>query len=341
MSTQCKCVIWDLDNTVWDGVCLEGPVQARPEIRETISTLRERGIIHSVASRGEMDVALQALEEQDLAGYFLVPKINWLPKPTNILGIVRELNLSLDAVAFVDDDPFECEQVAFMLPGVRVVAAGEAAALPGKPDFSPEQLTEEAVHRSRLYEEEQQRKSAETAYASREEFLRSCEMKLSVRQMAPGDVPRVRELMTRTHQLNTTGVLLSEEELGRILAGIEPVRKVQVAELSDRFGWCGVVGVALAEEIGNAWTLSLFALSCRVMGRGIERAFLAVLVREAMRRGSPRINALYRETGRNRMMRAMYQMAGFRQEGSPAGAVLTFNFQDGHALTIPQWVSIT
>jgi FkbH-like protein len=115
MASAKKCLVWDLDNTLWDGVCLEGAVRLRPEAADTIAALDRRGILHSVASRGDAEVALAQLRTFELDEYFLAPKINWLPKPTNILAIGRELGIPLDAMAFVDDEPFELEQVAAML----------------------------------------------------------------------------------------------------------------------------------------------------------------------------------------------------------------------------------
>ncbi|MBE0642728.1 MAG: HAD-IIIC family phosphatase [Bacteroidetes bacterium] len=340
METLYKCVIWDLDNTLWNGICLEGRVEPRDEVRRTLEVLRDRGVLHSIASRGDEAVARQTLESYDLRKYFVEPKINWLPKNTNILDIARTLNISLDAVAFVDDDPFEREQISYMLPAVRVIEAGEAAALPDLDGFNPGVLTAEARTRTRLYEEEQGRQSAAASYTSREDFLLSCRMQLDLRPATAGDAPRVMELMQRTHQMNSTGLLLSESALLGIIRDSEEGPHLYVAELSDRFGWCGIIGVFLAEVDGPQWQVALFAMSCRVMGRGIERAIISELVDRATARGCRHFRALYHATERNRMMRTMFQMSGFRQQGMRDNGSTFFELDFTQKPTRPSWVSV-
>ncbi len=213
MTTVKKCIVWDLDNTLWDGVVLEGAVQMREEVIQTIKELDHRGILHSIASRGDEDLAMKVLKEQKIDGFFLVPKINWLPKSQNIIQISKELQISLDSVAFVDDDPFECEQVAFMLPDVLTINAQNVRFFPLMPDFTTDHVTSEAVMRRQFYRAEIQRREAENAFSTREDFLISCAMQLQVHPMQKENIPRVVELMTRTHQLNTTGWLLNSAEL--------------------------------------------------------------------------------------------------------------------------------
>src|SRR5215207_8346865 len=121
-----KCVVWDLDNTVWDGILLEDPsVALRPGVAEVIRALDERGILHSVASRNDHALAMAKLAELGLAEYFLYPRINWNSKASSIEGIAGDINIGLDALAFVDDQPFEREEVAFSHPQVLCLDAVE------------------------------------------------------------------------------------------------------------------------------------------------------------------------------------------------------------------------
>ena len=142
-----KCVVWDLDNTIWDGICLEGDVTVRPVIRDVISRLDRKGIIHSIASRNEPEIALQVLRDQQLLHFFVTPKINWLPKTTNIIDIAKSLQISLDSVAFVDDDLFELNQIQFMLPDVMTIDSKDAEQIPDMPEFNPGFLTQESKSR--------------------------------------------------------------------------------------------------------------------------------------------------------------------------------------------------
>jgi FkbH-like protein len=336
-----KCLVWDLDETLWDGVCLEGAVKVKPHVVRTLKELDTRGILHSIASRNDEDLALRTLRQYGLEGFFLVPRINWLPKSRNILAIARDLGLSLDAMAFIDDDPFEREQVAYMLPEVLTIPAGRAGDLPDYPDFSPGTVTEEARQRRAMYRAEIERHQAEEKFATREEFLGWCAMRLSVRPMEGKDAARVAELMTRTHQLNTTGLQLGSDELEKLVHASDDGRRVFVAELVDRFGTYGIIGTAIVDRSCGRWRLMYFALSCRVMGRGIERAFLSALIRRATGVTPSTIEAEFRDTGRNRMMRAMYQMMNFRPPAGPEeDGSLVFRSIVPELPAPPPWVEV-
>ncbi len=165
MSSLKKCLVWDLDNTLWDGVLLEGNVRLREEAANTVAELDRRGILHSIASRGDEELAMAALREYRLDGLFLLPQINWSAKSQNILTISKKLQISLDTIAFIDDDPFEREQVAYMLPAVLTLPSEKAAELPRLADFSPGEITTEAQQRRWLYQAEIRRDQAERVMA--------------------------------------------------------------------------------------------------------------------------------------------------------------------------------
>ena len=340
MSAVKKCIVWDLDNTLWDGICLEGKVTTRPEIQRVITELDQKGILHSIASRNEQEPAMQVLHQQGLEHFFVVPQINWLPKSTNIITISEQLNISLDCIAFIDDEPFERAQIAFMLPDVMTIAAEEAGHLPEMPAFDPGFTTMESKSRRDFYQAEIKRREAQRQFSSREDFLMSCRMKLSIRPMCAEDVDRVSELMSRTHQLNTTGMIFDKQKLFRMLTDYNSDYRVFVAELSDKFGWNGIIGTAVVECDLKYYRIIFFALSCRILGRGIERAFLAALVQNAVENGFSETEALYKNTGRNSMMRALYQMSGFVHKNDPAFDTLIYRLNNHHIPAIPKWVEI-
>ena len=336
-----KCLVWDLDNTLWDGVCLEGNVKVKSEVIETIKKLDSRGILHSIASRGDKDLAFSILEQNNLQDFFLVPQINWLPKSQSIIKISTDLNLSLDTIAFIDDDKFEREQVSFMLPDVLTIEAENAKYIPEYSEFSPKEISKEALTRRTLYQEELNRKSAEQDYISRKDFLISCGMKLKIRAMNETDITRVLELMTRTHQLNTTGLLMNKNELINILVNTSGNLNIMVAELVDKFGSYGIIGVAMYESNEQMWRLKYLAISCRVMGRGIEKAILLKLVQTAVKEKFLKIEAEFCNTGRNKMMRALYQMSGFIiKKNKKESATIIFQADKKKLANIPEWVEV-
>ncbi len=341
MSEIKKCIIWDLDNTIWDGISLEGKVHIRNEVRQTIKELDDRGILHSIASRGEEDVALKTLEKYKLEHFFLVPKINWLPKYFNIKTISDELGIALDSMVFIDDDVFELEQMSFMIPEIHTIQADKASELPEMSIFSPTVITNESKNRRAFYKSEQKRTQAEASHLTREAFLKSCCMKLKIEPIRKMDASRVLELSTRTHQLNTTGRIFHESELNDIMLSKSETMKIVTAALNDKFGSYGIIGVAIIETIGSVWRLIYLAISCRVMGRGIERALLTRLIYTAKVNGFKYVEATLRETGKNKMMRALYQMMGFQKwRVCKEDQLMIFRANINSIPKSPQWVEI-
>jgi FkbH-like protein len=307
-----KCVVWDLDNTLWDGVLLEGDgVRPRPAAVAAIRALDGRGILHSVASRNDADAALAQLEAFGLADLFLHPQISWGPKSEAVAEIARALNIGLDAIAFVDDQEFELEEVAFALPDVLCVPTSAVDEILDAPEFSPRFVTDESRQRRAMYRSAIQRDRAELGFGGTgEDFLRTLDMKLTIAPAAAEDLKRAEELTLRTNQLNSTGVTYSYEDLQAFRTSSDHL--LLVASLRDRFGSYGKIGLALADTSGERWRLKLLLMSCRVMSRGVGTVMLGQIVRLAREQGRE-LEAEFIDTGRNRMMYVTYRFLGFRE----------------------------
>ncbi|GAA0391470.1 HAD-IIIC family phosphatase [Paenibacillus motobuensis] len=131
-----KCLIWDLDDTLWQGTLSEnGEVKLRPGIREVLRTLDHRGILQSIASRNDPDQASQKLAELGIDHFFLYPQFGWGSKTDSIRKIAQEMNINTDALAFIDDNPYERYEVSTYLPEVNVYEADDTAELPELPEF--------------------------------------------------------------------------------------------------------------------------------------------------------------------------------------------------------------
>jgi FkbH-like protein len=301
-------------------------------------------VLHSIASRGDEEVSLKTLRGFGLEHLFVAPRINWQTKPLNLVSISRELELALDSLVFVDNDPFEREQVIHMLPEVVTVEAARMRDLLALPGLDSGEVTPEARQRRGYYRAEQERRRQAEQYPSQEAFLEACQMRLAVRPMGRRDARRVAELLTRTHQLNTTGLELPSDDLQTLLDdSLEGPRNrvVRLAELTDRFGEYGTIGVAVVAPRRPSWTVEMLALSCRVLGRGIERAFLHRLLEEGKQRGFTEVDALLRPTGRNRAMRVLYQLSGLQQRGPAAeDGCLTFHNTLSELPSAPRWVTV-
>jgi FkbH-like protein len=312
MQGTVKCVVWDLDNTLWDGTLLEGdPCDVPPEVHRAIRTLDERGILQSVASKNDPDIAQERLAEVGLADMFLYPQIGWKPKSESIKEIAASLNFGLDALAFVDDQPFERAEVAHAHPQVVCVDPVELAAILETPAFVPRFVTTESARRRDLYRIQASREAEEHDFqGTNEEFLRTLGMRFTIRRAGPGDLQRAEELTVRTNQLNSTGRTYSFAELDELRS--DPAHWLLVAEMSDRFGDYGTIGLALVHRDPEAWHLKLMLMSCRTMSRGVGTILLSHIMRTAAGE-VPRLRADFVETGRNRMMQITYAFAGFRE----------------------------
>jgi FkbH-like protein len=313
-----KCVVWDLDNTVWDGILLEGgDVRVRPEAADLIRTLDRRGILNSVASRNDHAAAMAAIERAGLADYFLCPQVSWNPKSDSVATVASTLNIGLDTIAFIDDQEFERDEVGFTHPQVLCYDAADVASLADRPEFTPKFITGESALRREMYASGFDRDRAEQDFAgTNEEFLATLGMVMTIAPATVSDLRRVEELTVRTNQLNSTGVTYSYDELEAMLDS--PRYRLLVAGLDDRYGSYGKIGLALVETADTYWTLKLLLMSCRVMSRGIGTVLLHHVMRQAHAAGA-RLLAEFVPTDRNRVMHVTYRFAGFTEHAEHEG----------------------
>ncbi len=307
-----KCVVWDLDNTLWDGVLVEdGVVTVHPLIPDILRTLDSRGILHSIASRNDYTLAWDKVCALALDSYFLYPQIHWRSKVESLQAIARHLNLGLDAIAFIDDQAFERDEVAFTLPDVLTLDITVLPELLAMPAFSPRVVTQDAQRRRQMYQSDRTRRAAEDAFTgSPTAFLASLNMVLHIRPVQAMDLHRAEELTLRTHQLNTTGYSYSYEALDHFRTS--PHHRLLVAELEDCYGAYGIIGLTLLACEADVWTIKLLLMSCRVMSRGIGSILITYLLQLAHRH-HVRLQAEFIPNDRNRMMLVTYKFAGFRE----------------------------
>lgn len=312
VSPKIKCVVWDLDNTLWEGVLLENDhLVLREGILHIIKTLDERGILQSIASKNEYEVTLAQLEALGLAEYFLYPQINWNSKSESLQAIAKSINIGLDTIAFIDDQSFEREEVKFVLPEVFCIDAAVVNHLLDMPELQPEFVTEDSKLRRIMYQNDFTRNTAaENFNGPQEEFLESLNMVLTVNRVQEGDLQRAEELTVRTHQLNTTGYTYSYEELHNFSKSAR--HRLMIAGLEDKFGTYGKIGLVLVECESDIWTIKLLLMSCRVMSRGVGSVLINFLMGLA-KKHKVRLRAEFVPTDRNRMMYVTYKFAGFKE----------------------------
>ena len=320
MEQKIKCVVWDLDNTLWNGILTEGDdVQLRDGIIDVIKTLDERGILQSVASKNNFEDAYKKLEELGVSEYFLYPQINWNPKSEAIKKIAENVNLGIDSFAFVDDSEFEREEVLTADNRIMVIDACDIDKILDNERFIPKFITEDTRNRRLMYIADSKRKQDEAELTGdNTEFLRSLGMKLTIAPVTEHDLQRAYELTVRTHQLNSTGYTYSYDELKQFITSDDHI--FLIAQLTDKYGDYGKIGLILVENT-ESLRIKLLLMSCRVMSRGVGSAILIYLAK-LKERLNKRMFAEFKTTDRNRIMYITYKIMGFDELEDNDGNVL-------------------
>jgi FkbH-like protein len=333
-----KCVVWDLDETLWHGVLLEdASICLKDNVVEIIKTLDRRGILQSIASKNDYDRAMDRLRSFGLAEYFLYPQINWNSKSSSIKTIAASINIGLDAVAFIDDQEFERDEVGFSMPEVCRIDPMELEGLLDRPEMNPRFITEDSRRRRLMYISDMERKKAEDAFAGpQEEFLATLQLEVEIGPAKPEDLKRAEELTLRTNQLNTTGYTYSYEELDQFRQSDR--HKLLIASLSDKYGGYGKIGLVLIDCGEREWTIKLLLMSCRVMSRGVGTILINHVMKlaKAARVG---LRAEFAPNGRNRMMYVSYKFANFREAGR-RGDLIIFENDLSRIQDFPAYVNV-
>jgi FkbH-like protein len=311
-ANKIKCVVWDLDNTLWKGILIEGDdIAVRPEVEQLLKHLDERGILLSIASKNDHASAWQKLEQFGLAKYFLYPQISWGPKSLAIKTVAERLNIGLDTFAFIDDNPFELDQVGKTLPGVLCLDANEIATLFTDPRFRGSSSAE-SRQRRQMYQETITREEAQKEFGTNYlQFLASCGIKLEIAAYSPEHQERVAELVQRTNQLNFSGHKYTRDQLNEILAD-EHLEKY-VLRSSDDYGSYGTVGFCIANHRNDIMQIRDFMLSCRVQGKFIEQAFFYHLLQHHNPHNAKALWVNYHETARNKPALQVLNSLGFQK----------------------------
>ena len=307
-----KCVAWDLDNTLWHGVLLEDErIELRPEVMEVIKVLDSRGILNSIASKNDHNVVMSRLQDLGIQNYFLYPQVNWNSKASSLKEIARLINIGIDTFAFIDDQPFEREEVAFTIPEVLCIDSSDIHTILDMPEMNPRFVTDDSKKRRQMYLSDIERNRAQQEFVgASDEFLATLNMKFTIASAQEEDLKRAEELTVRTHQLNTTGYTYSFEELDAFRRSDR--HKLLVAGLDDKYGPSGKIGLALIECDEQIWTLKLLLMSCRVMSRGVGTIMMNYIMHLAKQAGV-RLHAEFVENERNRMMLITYKFGGFKE----------------------------
>ena len=333
-----KCVVWDLDNTLWQGVLLENDeISLREGVTDIIKTLDSRGILQSIASKNHYDDAMAKLKEFGLDDYFIYPQIHWNAKASSIEAIAKSINIGIDTLAFIDDQAFERDEVQFSHPEVLCIDANELDKLLALSELNPRFITEDSSKRRLMYQSDIKRQQIEDYFVGpKDQFLASLNMVFTLSPAREEDLRRAEELTVRTHQLNTTGYTYSYEELNAFRQSERYL--LLIAGLDDKYGTYGKIGLCLIECDSEVWTIKLLLMSCRVMSRGVGTVMINHLRNEA-RKNDVRLQAELISNDRNRMMYMTYKFAHFKEK-EKEGELLILENDLSQIQNFPEYLTI-
>lgn len=313
-----KCIILDLDNTLWGGIIgedglggielsLSGKGAGFIAFQQALLDLYNRGIILAINSRNNFEDAIKVIRSHPnmilKENNFAAIRINWNDKASNVAELAKEINIGLDSMVFLDDDPMNRALVKEMLPKVEVPELPKnpsdyARFLISLPYFSSGAVTDEDKMRGNLYVTERLRKEAEKTFTNKKQFLKNLGLELEVYTDDPSSIARLAQLTGKTNQFNVNKQPLTEKEIVKLIRS--PKYKVFHGRAVDRFGDHGIIIFAVAENKGDLWNISSFLMSCRVIGRGIEEAFLASLGKIAKGAKAKKISIKFIPTEKNK-----------------------------------------
>lgn len=326
-----KCVAWDLDETLWRGVIGDdGPenVSVNGDALDLIGRLDERGILQTIVSKNDYDVAWRKIEELGIQDYFLYPAINWGSKSASLGRIAQNLNINLDTFAIIDDSDFERGEIASRLPQVRRFSPEDINTILVRDEFDVP-VTELSRRRRQTYLQEARRRSVAAEWGDDYEgFLKSCEMEMTI--FTPTEdaaVKRCLELLQRSNQFNLSGQRYSAEDFDALLAN--PNYECFAVDVNDKFGEHGIV-VFMATELNNgAPTLVDFVLSCRVAQKKVEDALIFWLSRRLQNAGENELQIRLKVTDRNGPLRQVFGNLPFeRIVDNEKQQILHYQFPD-------------
>ncbi|WP_432564576.1 HAD-IIIC family phosphatase [Kineococcus sp. SYSU DK003] len=353
-----KCLVLDLDNTLWGGVLGEvGPHgieighgargEAFSAFQRYVLALKDKGVVLAVSSKNDEAHVREAFEQNPdmllALDDFAVVKANWEDKPAAVRDIARTLGIGEDALVFVDDNPAEREAVRELVPDVDVVPlppepAAYVATLAAYPFFETDALTAEDTARTAQYRARAQAVAAQDSAGSLQEYLASLGMRAEVSALGPANTARVAQLLGKTNQFNLTTRRHSPADVEAM--ALDPAWTSVVVRLRDRFADHGIVAVALARRDGEVLDVDSWLMSCRVIGRTLEDEVFGLLVRAAEAAGCTALRGTYVPSAKNSQVAGLYERLGFTRTSADEDGTTRWELALPATVTTPGLVAV-
>jgi FkbH-like protein len=348
-----KCIVIDLDNTLWGGIVGEDgfngiklgpepPGNAYTEFQRVLLSLCQRGVILAINSKNNYDDAIKVIKEHPYMilreNNFAALKINWADKVQNMKELASELNIGLDSMVFVDDDPVNREYMKLNMPQVLTLDLPDdpsyyAETIRQMNDFNVLRITDEDAQRGRMYLEQRKRNELESSAPDLESFLKQLNLKITIKTANDFTIPRISQLTLKTNQFNLTTKRYQEEDIRKF--SNDEKFLVGCAQVEDKFGNNGITGVFIVRKDNQKeWFLDTFLLSCRVMGREVEKGILGYIVKKAHENNIERIKAEFIPSQKNKPIEDFLPNSGFKKEGE------YWVFKLNSTFSVPEYLTV-
>jgi FkbH-like protein len=330
-----KCIVLDLDNTLWGGIIGEDgfngiklgpepPGNAFMEFQRVLLSLHQRGIILAINSKNNFEDAIKVIKEHPYMvlkeEHFASMRINWKDKVTNMKELIQEINISSDSLVFIDDDPVNREFVKSIFPEILVVDISNdpstyTSIIENIIDFSVLKITDEDKNRGKMYFKQKMVTELEESTPDLQTFLNQLDLKISIKTVDEFTLPRVSQLILKTNQFNLTTKRYQEIDIKKMIQDTNFI--VGCAQVEDKFGDNGITGVfIIKKENEKEWILDTFLMSCRIMGRDIEKGIMAHIVNTAYEHKVEKIKAYFLPTQKNKPIENFLPNCEFEKEGN-------------------------
>ena len=327
-----KCLVLDLDNTLWGGIIGDDGMEhieighetptaeAYTAFQEYVLKLKERGIILAVCSKNEEDIAKSGFNHPDSVLHvedFVSFHANWKPKNINLRTIAEEINIGTDSLVFIDDNPAERQLVRDTMPEVAVPEVDPVdvfsyiRAIEGAGFFEPVTISEDDRKRNESYRENIQRRSLEESMKTYDDFLQSLEMEAEIDGFRSVYYDRIAQLTNKSNQFNLTTRRYTRADIEQMANDQHYI--TLYGRLRDKFGDNGLISVVIGEKIDDSLHIRLWLMSCRVLKRGMEQMMLDALAARAAADGCKELIGYYYKTAKNKMVSDLYAVFGFEK----------------------------
>jgi len=327
-----RCIVLDLDNTLWggivgedgyDGIKLGAGAQGNSfiEFQKYLLSLHQRGILLAINSKNNPDDALDVITNHpDMIlrkEHFACMKINWNDKVSNMIDIAKELNFGLDYLVYFDDDPVNRDFMKSSLPDVLTVELPNdpsqyAIILKNMKEFNVLKITDEDAKRGQMYVQQNNRQEFERSVTNLDEFLKQLKLKVKIKEADKFSIPRISQLTLKTNQFNLTTKRYQEEDIKNFVE--DKNIETGYAQVEDKFGDNGITSVFILNKRNpKEWYLDTFLLSCRIMGREIEKCIMSHIISKAKKDGVTIIKANYLPTKKNKPIEDFLPDCGFQK----------------------------